>query len=207
MRNTDFCENTKFLSVESIKSRIFAKRTIFLTSTNLVIIFNHIECANYIQFRAEHCQKYASHEKKLEIKVVWNWILSQKVRESICLSPPGVELWGLKDLKLFYSIPNNFYFKLFFMRCVRNLLLFIYFFIHPLKSNLKCLKSGKSVTGVSQLWHLMVWKSVVWLLLVDTESYGKNMGFIFAVGSNTFNLIPILLAYGFLVERTDLKYC
>ncbi len=28
--------------------------------------------ANYFQFRAQHCQKYASHQKYLQIKVVWN---------------------------------------------------------------------------------------------------------------------------------------
>ncbi len=39
-------------------------------------------------------QKYASHQKKLQIKVVWNWISYKKVRECICLSPFGVELWG-----------------------------------------------------------------------------------------------------------------
>ncbi len=153
---TDFCKNTKFLSVKSIKSDILAKRTIFLTSTNLVINFDYIEWANYIQFRAPYCQKHASHEKKLEIKVVRDWISFKKVRKCICLlTPPPfwVELWNLKDLQLFYSITNNFYFKLFFIWCLCNPLLFIYFFIHPRNTNLKCLKSGKNTTGVSQLWH------------------------------------------------------
>ncbi len=50
-----------------------------------------------IQFRAQRCQKYASHEKKLQIKVVQNWILYKKVPECICLSPPEVELEGSKD--------------------------------------------------------------------------------------------------------------
>ncbi len=36
-------------------------------------------------------------KKKLQIKVVWNWILYKKVRERICLSPRGVELEGSKN--------------------------------------------------------------------------------------------------------------
>ncbi len=46
---------------------------------------------------AQYCQKYASHQKKLQIKVVRHWISSKKVRELICLSPPGVELGDSKD--------------------------------------------------------------------------------------------------------------
>ncbi len=64
------------------------------------------ETVNYIQFRAQHCQNYASHQNKLEIKVVQNLISSKKVRKRICLSATGVELGGSKD------------FKLFLMRCV-----------------------------------------------------------------------------------------
>ncbi len=56
------------------------------------------ETVNYLQFRARHCQKYTSHQKKLPIKVVQNWISSKKVRKGICLSPPPrEELEGLKD--------------------------------------------------------------------------------------------------------------
>ncbi len=55
------------------------------------------ETAKYIRLRAQRCQKYASHGKKLKIKVVWNWISSKKVRKRVSLSPPGVELGGFKD--------------------------------------------------------------------------------------------------------------
>ncbi len=48
-------------------------------------------------FWVERCQKYASHQKKLQIKVVRNWISPEKVRKRICLSFPGVELGGSKD--------------------------------------------------------------------------------------------------------------
>ncbi len=44
---------------------------------------------NYIHYGAQHRQKYALHRKKLQIKVVQNWILSKKVRENISsISPP-----------------------------------------------------------------------------------------------------------------------
>ncbi len=52
---------------------------------------------NYIQFMAQRYQKYASHQKKVQIKVFQNWISSEKVRERICLSLLGVELGGSKD--------------------------------------------------------------------------------------------------------------
>ncbi len=58
------------------------------------------EIANYIQFRVQSCQKYASHKKKVQIKIVQNWTLYKKVCECICVSAAGVELWGLKDFKL-----------------------------------------------------------------------------------------------------------
>ncbi len=41
------------------------------------------EKAEYILFRTQHCRKYASHEKKLQIKVIWNWISYEKVRECV----------------------------------------------------------------------------------------------------------------------------
>ncbi len=53
---------------------------------------------NYIQFRAQRCQKYTSHQKKLPIKVVQNWILSKKVHKRICLSPPWSGARGLERL-------------------------------------------------------------------------------------------------------------
>ncbi len=37
------------------------------------------------------------HQKKLHIKVIWNWIAYEKVLEHISLSPPWVELGGSKD--------------------------------------------------------------------------------------------------------------
>ncbi len=138
---TDFCKNTKFC-IKSIKSLIFAKRTIFLTSINLVIIFDYVEWANYIQFRAQHCQKYASHEKKLEIKVVRHWILSKKVRKRICLPapPPPSRAMGNERFEAFLFNYKQLAFQVFFsMWCACNLLLFIYFFINPWNSNLKCL--------------------------------------------------------------------
>ncbi len=75
----DFCKIRIFVRIfaktptfQIHKIQYLSKRTIFLTSTNLVIIFDYIERTNYIQFRAQRCQKYASHEEKLEIKVVQN---------------------------------------------------------------------------------------------------------------------------------------
>ncbi len=41
------------------------------------------ETAEYILFKTQHQQKYASHEKKLQIKIVGNWISYKKVRERI----------------------------------------------------------------------------------------------------------------------------
>ncbi len=55
-------------------------------STNLagrLTVWTHLYNRNQLR-----CQKYASPEKKLKIKVVRNWILSRKVCECICLSPP-----------------------------------------------------------------------------------------------------------------------
>ncbi len=43
-------------------------------------------------------------KKKLQIKVVQNWISYKKVRECMCLSPPGVELWGSRDTHLWKII-------------------------------------------------------------------------------------------------------
>ncbi len=46
-----------------------------------------VRTAKYIQFRAQRCQKYTSNQKKLQIKVVRNWILYEKVHQRICLFP------------------------------------------------------------------------------------------------------------------------
>ncbi len=64
---------------------------------DIVEILPCTEMANYIQFRAQCCQKYTSHPKKLQIKIVWNWISHKKVRKHICLSFGKVELGGAKD--------------------------------------------------------------------------------------------------------------
>ncbi len=40
--------------------------------------------------------------KKLQIKVIWNWIFSKKIHKRICLSAEGVELWGSKILSFFW---------------------------------------------------------------------------------------------------------
>ncbi len=53
----------------------------------------------YIHSGAERCQKYASHPKKLQIKVVRNWILYKKVRERcVYLPPPLIGARGLERL-------------------------------------------------------------------------------------------------------------
>ncbi len=57
----------------------------------------HLGPSFHIQFRAQRCQKYASHEKKLPIKVVQNWIFYKKVSKWICLSLSRVELRESKD--------------------------------------------------------------------------------------------------------------
>ncbi len=64
--------------------------------------------ANHIQFRAQCCQKCASHEKEVQIKVVRNWISYKKVRKHICLSLSGVELEGSKDWPV-RSIMEKYY--------------------------------------------------------------------------------------------------
>ncbi len=56
-----------------------------------------LKLQNYIQSRAQCCQKYASYQKNLQIKVVRNWISYKKVPERIRLSPPRVELGDAKD--------------------------------------------------------------------------------------------------------------
>ncbi len=55
---------------------------------NMVEILYYTEMAKYIQFRAQHCQKYASHQKKDQIKVIWNWTSYKNVCERISLCPP-----------------------------------------------------------------------------------------------------------------------
>ncbi len=49
----------------------------------MVVILYGTETANYIQFRAQRCQKYALFQKKLQMNVVQNRILYKKVREEL----------------------------------------------------------------------------------------------------------------------------
>ncbi len=58
-----------------------------------------LACSKYYYFNLglNAAKKYASHQKRLQIRVVRNWILSKEARKRICLFPPGVELGGLKD--------------------------------------------------------------------------------------------------------------
>ncbi len=56
-------------------------------------------CERFTNHSARSCIQgliYGLHQKKLLIKVVWNWILYKKVCERICLSPPRMELWTQK---------------------------------------------------------------------------------------------------------------
>ncbi len=48
-----------------------------------MIEIQRTETAECILFRIQHRRTYASHEKKLQIKVVGNWISYKKVRERI----------------------------------------------------------------------------------------------------------------------------
>ncbi len=48
-------------------------------------------------FGAQHCQKYALHQKTLQIKVVQIWILYKKVHGRICQSASWVELGSFTD--------------------------------------------------------------------------------------------------------------
>ncbi len=102
---------------------------------------------NWIYFGAQCCQKYALHQKKVQMKVVWKWISYKKDREHICLSRPRVELGVFKDQYIWNlimyrkwksplaplwegtdmyahwlfvqnSISNNFHLKFFLMYCV-----------------------------------------------------------------------------------------
>ncbi len=58
------------------------------------------ETENYIKFRPQRCQKYASQPKKLQIKVFWNWILPEKVRDRIPSITPQSGAIGLERLIL-----------------------------------------------------------------------------------------------------------
>ncbi len=66
-----------------------------LGSSNDVKILYCTETANYIQFMDQSCQKYASHSKKLQMKVVQNRILYKKVRSAYVYLPHN----GVGDLK------------------------------------------------------------------------------------------------------------
>ncbi len=64
-----------------------------------VEILHFTKAANYIQFIAQRCQKYASHLKKLQMKVVQNRISYIKVPACICLSPSGADL-GVRKIHI-----------------------------------------------------------------------------------------------------------
>ncbi len=55
------------------------------------------EIEKQIHFWTEHGQNYRLYKTIVRIKVVQNWISYKKVNGCTCLSPPGVELPGLKD--------------------------------------------------------------------------------------------------------------
>ncbi len=53
---------------------------------------------------AECCENYQLYQKIVQIKVVENWISYEKGNGGTCLPPPGVELEGLKDCRLWNII-------------------------------------------------------------------------------------------------------
>ncbi len=71
-------------------------------STVLYLVIEILYCTkneNHFQYRPQRCQKYASQEIKLGIKVVWNWISYKKVSERyLCLPPPQSGARGLERL-------------------------------------------------------------------------------------------------------------
>ncbi len=54
---------------------------------------------NWINFGTHHRQKYVAHQKKPQVKVVWNWISYKKVREHIGLSLPWLDLGSSKGFQ------------------------------------------------------------------------------------------------------------
>ncbi len=52
---------------------------------------------NYIQFMAQHRQNYVSYQKKLQLKIVRDWISHKKVTGRLCLSSTSVEPGASKD--------------------------------------------------------------------------------------------------------------
>ncbi len=83
--------------VGSIQTQPVTYDIIAVNLSAMVEIWHCTEMANYIRCRAQHCQKYTSHPKKFQIKVVRNWISYKKVREHMCVPPHGVEPRGMKD--------------------------------------------------------------------------------------------------------------
>ncbi len=64
----------------------------------VVILYDTgLQIAFYIQFRAPAKSTHYLLQKKLQLKVVQNWISYRKVCERICLSPQGAELSPSKD--------------------------------------------------------------------------------------------------------------
>ncbi len=60
---------------------------------NIIMYYNGKVCSLW----GSTLPKIRITSKKLQIKVVQNWISYKKVRERICLTPPWVELDGSKD--------------------------------------------------------------------------------------------------------------
>ncbi len=69
-RTSTFPKNTT--QVSPIRMQPTTYDIIEVNLSAIVEILHRTKMANYIQFRAQCCQKYASHQKKLQIKLVWN---------------------------------------------------------------------------------------------------------------------------------------
>ncbi len=70
---------------------------------SLVLQFTLMENARIVASTVEHCQKYASHQKKLLIKVVCNWISYVEVYKRIITHWSGARgLERYPSLKYYY---------------------------------------------------------------------------------------------------------
>ncbi len=65
---------------------------------DMVEILYYIETSNYIQFRAQHCQKYASLQKNAPNKSCSELNFVQKGRKCMSLPPPRSGARGLEKL-------------------------------------------------------------------------------------------------------------
>ncbi len=90
-----YASHGKKLKIKFVRNRISSKKVLerichlssdWSCGARKMGMFEVLFCrktANYIHLRPQRCQKYVSHGKKLEIKVVWNRISSKKVLELI----------------------------------------------------------------------------------------------------------------------------